>query len=203
MTSIQQRETDTYAELWGSVSAYRRNSPGEQFAGVFHGIVNDAGATVLDAGCGEGRGMVGLAKLGYRVAGLDITDAGLSAEAKAHPFLRETIWNDLRPAVYLLHVGHPEVFAADGVDYIYCCDVLEHLPTQFTMLAVDQLLRVAKKGVFLSIFFIQDGYGPWVGRHLHLTVQPFVWWRDALREIGSVVDARDCHEFGLFYVRAR
>ena len=147
--------------------------------------------------------MVALSKLGYVVAGMDITDAGLNAEAKAHPFVRDTLWNDLRPAVYLLHAAKPETFAADSVDYIYCCDVLEHLPTQYTMLAVDQLLRVAKKGVFLSIFFIQDGYGPWVGRPLHLTVLPFTWWRDALREIADVVDARDCNEFGIFYLGAR
>ena len=126
----------------------------------------------------------------------------LSPEAKAFPFLHETLWNDLRPAVYVLHANQPEVFGL-AVDYVYCCDVLEHLPTQFTMLAVDQLLRVAKKGVFLSVFFHQDGYGPWVGRPLHLTVQPFTWWRDALKEIADVTEARDCHEFGIFMVRAR
>lgn len=201
--SIQEQEANAYAELWSSVSAYRRNSPGEQYARVFHDIVNDAGATVLDAGCGEGRGMVALAKLGYHVAGVDITDAGLNAEARAYPFIKETVWNDLRPVVYILHASQKDVFAADSVDYIYCCDVLEHLPTQYTMLAVDQMLRVTKKGLFLSIFFIQDGYGPWVGRPLHQTVQPFTWWRDALREIAEVVEARDCHEFGIFYVRAR
>jgi len=202
MPTIQDTERDTYDTLWSSVSAYRRNSPGEQYARTFHAIVNDPGATVLDAGCGEGRGMLALAKLGYTVAGMDLTDTGLNAEAKALPFVQDTLWNDLRPAAYLLHCTG-KGFAADGVDYVYCCDVLEHLPTQYTMLAVDQLLRIAKKGVFLSIFFIQDGYGPWVGRPLHLTVQPFTWWRDALREICDVVDARDCHEFGIFYVRAR
>ena len=200
--SIQAVERDAYAELWSSVSAYKRNSPGEQYAQTFHALVNDAGATVLDAGCGEGRGMLALDKLGYKVAGIDLTDAGLSAEAKAFPFLQETLWNDLRPAAYVLHANQPDVWGL-APDYVYCCDVLEHLPTPFTMLAVDQLLRIAKKGVFLSIFFIQDGYGRWIGRNLHLTVQPFVWWRDALKEIADVTEARDCHEFGIFYVRAR
>ncbi|MCU0521420.1 MAG: methyltransferase domain-containing protein [Anaerolineae bacterium] len=200
--SIQAVERDAYAELWSSVSAYKRNSPGEQYAKTFHAIVNDPGATVLDAGCGEGRGMVALDKLGYVVAGLDLTDAGLSAEAKAFPFMQETIWNDLNRVRQLFHSTRTHVFGGK-VDYVYCCDVLEHLPTQFTMLAVEKMIRVSKKGVFLSIFFIQDGYGPWVGRHLHQTVQPFTWWRDALRELCDVVEARDCHEFGIFYVRAR
>jgi 2-polyprenyl-3-methyl-5-hydroxy-6-metoxy-1,4-benzoquinol methylase len=202
VASIQANETDTYEAMWSSVSAYRRNSPGEQYARVFHSIVNDPGATVLDAGCGEGRGLVALDKLGYTVAGFDLTNAGLNAEAKTHPFLAGTLWHDLRPAAYLLHCTDT-TFNRNMVDYVYCCDVLEHLPTQFTMLAVDQLLRITKKGAFFSVFFVQDGYGPWVGRMLHLTVHPFVWWRDALREICEVVDSRDCHEFGIFYVRPR
>lgn len=200
--SLQAVETDAYADLWSSVSSYKRNSPGEQYAATFHALVQDAGATVLDAGCGEGRGLVALAKLGYVVAGLDLTDAGLSAEAATFPFMQETIWNDLHEAVNLFHASPTHAYGSKP-DYVYCCDVLEHLPPQFTMLAVDQLVRIAKKGVFLSIFFIQDGYGPWVGRHLHQTVQPFVWWRDSLRERHAVVEARDCHEFGIFYVRAQ
>jgi SAM-dependent methyltransferase len=199
--TIQEREAEVYADLWSSVALYKSNSPGERYAEVFHSIVQDPGATVLDAGCGEGRGMVELAKLGYQVAGIDITDAGLSAEAKQYPCVIETIWADLRPALLVLRLTVPTVFTSDTVDYVYCCDVLEHLEPQFTMLAVDQLLRVAKKGVFLSIYFDQDRFGHWVGRPLHLTVQPFVWWRDALREIADVVEARDCHNFGIFYLR--
>jgi 2-polyprenyl-3-methyl-5-hydroxy-6-metoxy-1,4-benzoquinol methylase len=203
MGRIQTTETDAYAELWSSVSNYKRFSPGEQYARVFHDLVQDPGATVLDAGCGEGRGLVALADLGYRVAGVDLTDAGLSPAAKAHPFVSQTLWHDLKPAVYLFHVQQPTVFRADSVDYIYCCDVMEHLPEQFTMLAVQRMLEVVDTGLFLSIYFNQEGYGPWVGRPLHLTVKPFVWWRDSLRELGTLADARDCDEAGIFYLRPR
>ena len=203
MQSIQQKEAEVYTELWSSVPNYRKNSPGEQYAKVFHEIVNDPGATVLDAGFGEGRGMVALSALGYHVGGVDITDAGLMPEAKGFPCVIESLWNDLRPALFIFHVTNPKVFKADSVDYVYSCDVLEHLPGQYTMLAVDQMLRVAKKGVFLSVFFNQDGFGPWAGRPLHLTVQSFVWWRDAIREIADVLEARDCHDFGIYYLGAR
>ena len=202
MSLIRDNETDTYATLWSSVASYSKNSPGEQHAAVFHGIAQDPGATVLDAGCGGGRGMVALAKLGYTVAGCDLTDAGLVAEAKAYPFVQTSLWSDLRPVAYLLHCAKAG-FAADGADYVYACDVLEHLPTQFTMLAVDQMLRITKKAAYFSIYLTPDGHGPWVGRPLHLTVQPFTWWRDALREIADVVEARDCEEFGIYYVRPR
>lgn len=203
MGRIQTTETEAYAELWGSVSAYKRISPGEQYARVFHDLVADPGATVLDAGCGEGRGLVALADLGYRVAGVDLTDAGLSVAAKTHPFIAQSLWHDLKPAVYLLHVQQPTVFRSESVDYVYSCDVLEHLPEQFTMLAVQRMLEVTETGAFFSIYFNQEGYGPWIGRALHLTVRPFVWWRDSLRELGELADARDCDEFGIFYLRPR
>jgi hypothetical protein len=89
------------------------------------------------------------------------------------------------------------------VDYLYCCDVLEHLPEQFTMLAVQRMLEVADKRVFCSICFIHEGAPPWLGRPLHLTVRPFVWWRDSLRELADLEDARDCDEFGIFSLRPR
>lgn len=200
---IRENETDAYSELWASVPAYSKNSPGEQHAAVFHRLVNDAGATVLDAGCGGGRGMVALDKLGYQVAGCDLTNAGLVQDAKGFPFVQTALWTDLRPVTYLFHATKPDVFAPDGVDYTFCCDVLEHVPPQFTMLAVEQMLRVTKKLLYASIYLTPDGHGAWVGRPLHLTVQPFVWWRDSLREIAEVVEARDCHEFGIYAVRAR
>jgi SAM-dependent methyltransferase len=203
MGRIQTFEAESYAELWGSVDAYKRVSPGEQHARVFHDLVQDPGATVLDAGCGEGKGLVALDALGYRVAGMDLTDAGLNATAKTFPFIQDTLWHDLKPSVYLFHVQQPTVFHAERVDYVFCCDVLEHLPEQFTMLTVQRLLEITDKALFFSVFFIQDGYGPWIGRPLHLTVKPFVWWRDAFRELADVTEARDCHEFGIFLLRPR
>jgi len=201
--SLVESEAALYSELWQAVPNYRKNSPGEQYAKVFHEIVNDPGATVMDAGCGEGRGMVALSALGYNVGGVDIMDPGRVPEAERFPCVIEALWNDLKPAVFVFHITHPLVFPTDKVDYVYCCDVLEHLPMQYTMLAVDQMLRIATKGVFLSVFFNQDHYGAWAGRPLHLTVQPFVWWRDSFKELTEVIEARDCHDFGLFYLGAR
>jgi len=90
---------------------------------------------------------------------------------------------------------------AGPYDWVYCTDVLEHLPPQFTMLAVDQMLRVATRGVFLTISTQPDQFGVWVGRSLHQTVQHYVWWRDSLRELGELVDARDLIGTALFVIR--
>jgi hypothetical protein len=82
--------------------------------------------------------------------------------------------------------------------------VLEHLPTQFTMLAMEQLLRVASEGVFVSVSLAGDSAGAWLGYgDLHQTVQPFTWWRDSFKELGRVLDARDLIGNAIFVVRPR
>jgi hypothetical protein len=126
----------------------------------------------------------------------DLTPDGLTPEAQRLPFVEAVLWRDLQPAVRAF--AHPN---RTTVDYIYCCDVLEHLPPQFTMLAIDQLLRVAQRGVFLSISLVPDNFGAWVGAPLHQTVQSFTWWRDGLAELGTVLEARDLLSTGLYWVR--
>jgi hypothetical protein len=100
------------------------------------------------------------------------------------------LWHDLRG----LTVG--------PFEWVYCTDVLEHIPTAFTMLVVSRLLEVAEEGVFLSVSFVPDQMGVWIGETLHETVQPFTWWRDALNEVGEVVEARDLLGKGAFLVKS-
>lgn len=193
MSDLVATERDTYEEMWG-VAAYSAVSPGEQFAKLFDGLVRercDGLGTVLDAGCGSGKGAVVLAALGYHVTLCDLTPAGLIPAARELPFFETTLWRSLG------RVGAP------FYDWVYCCDVLEHLPTAFVGLAVARLLDVARKGVFLSVALGPDNLGAWVGRPLHLTVEAFPWWRDTLNELGKVVDARDLLKEGLFLVEPR
>jgi hypothetical protein len=69
-----------------------------------------------------------------------------------------------------------------------------------TMLVIARMLRLVKKGLFLSICTVPDTNGAWVGQPLHLTVQPFTWWRDQLSELGRVVECRDLLTSGVYYV---
>jgi hypothetical protein len=106
-----------------------------------------------------------------------------------------SLWHDLWPIARA--TGHPN---RTRFDYVYCTDVLEHIPPQFTMLVIDQLLRVAHKGLFLNVSLVPDSFGMWVGEPLHQTVEGFVWWRDSLRELGTVVEARDLIQSAVFLV---
>lgn len=186
--SLTTQQTDLYRDLWDAFPAYADLSPGAELVPIFQQVAAP-GSTVVDAGCGTGKGALALAAAGYDVKLItDLTDQGLVPEAKRFVFRESCLWKRLRPQWKL-----------GQVQWIYCTDVMEHLPTQCTLLAVDQMLAVADH-VFLAIAFMQDEAGMWMGQHYHLTVQPYTWWRDALKEVGRVTEARDLLARGIFVV---
>ena len=183
--SLLAQERDTYAELWGAVGTYADHSPGVEVLPIFLSLVGDLRGTVLDVGTGSGKGALALLGAGFRVAMMDVTEAGLVAETASLPFTAGCVWGEMP-------IG--------DFDWAYCTDVLEHVPPQFTMLAVHRMLQTASRGVFLSVSTVPDNFGIWMGKALHQTVQSFVWWRDSLREVGQVKDARDLLHSATFLV---
>lgn len=190
--SLHAAERALYQGVWTDLETYGDIAPGEFYLPLFLQVAGESRGHVLDAGCGSGKGALGLQRAGFRVSCCDLTDAGLVDEAKALPFSEACLWHSLKWCAPL-----------GSFEWVYCCDVMEHLPTQFTMLAVEQMLRVSRKGVFLGIATVPDQFGVWAGRALHQTVQPFTWWKDALGEVGTIVDARDLILSASFYVRPR
>lgn len=189
--SLVAAETEKYQGAW-ALDAYAEHSPGAHVLPLFLEMAQPhAGATVLDAGTGSGKGAVALRAAGFSVTACDLTADGLIDDARDVPFQSAVLWDDLTEL-------YPQ-----GVDYVYCCDVLEHIPTPFTMLVIRRLLDVARVGVFLSISTVPDQFGVWVGQPLHATVQPFTAWRDQLSALGTVVEARDLLTSGVFYVVPR
>ena len=192
--SLQQEERETYATMWSGVADYATTAPGERYLPLFLQVAGDRRGTVLDAGTGSGKGAVALAGAGFTPTLCDLTDEGLTEEAKQFRFVNACLWNDLRAVA--------PVFSRKW-DWVYCTDVLEHIPPQFTMLVISRLLEVAKKGVFLTVSVEPDVFGLWIGRPLHQTVQPYEWWKASLTELGEVVDARDLLNAAMFVVRPR
>lgn len=190
--SIIRAERQTYEEMW-AIDAYSEYSPGAEYVQAFEIMAQPAaGARVLDAGCGTGKGALALAAAGYQVSLCDITPAGLTPEARRLPFVQACLWDD--------HAAQQRV---PLVEWVYCCDVLEHIPPAFTMLTVARLLEQSIRGVFLSIALQPDEFGAWVGRPLHLTVQDFATWRDQLAAVGRVRECRDLLTTGLYLVTTR
>lgn len=178
--SVAARERAKYAEVW-DIADYHKHSPGKRYAELFGRMVKPDGGTALDIGCGAGAGGRAIGEqYGLHVVYLDQVKVG-----DLDPFIEQPLWQPI-PGVY---------------DYGYCCDVMEHLPQEFTMLAVRNMLDACKQ-VFFSISFQRDHFGAYVGEPLHLTVQPFAWWRDRLSEMGALQDARDLLGEGVFVVEA-
>lgn len=197
--SLVDTERATYEQMW-ALDAYSDNSPGEKLAAMFDAIVKEmredasptrrpflSTPTVLDAGCGSAKGALALDALGYRVTLCDLTDSGVSPEAQWMPFVEVALWDDL-----ISKVGTH--------DFVYCCDVMEHVPPTFAMLVVQRLLDVTRHAVFFNISLVQDSFGMWVGKPLHQNVQTFMQWRDQLATLGEVLEARDCLTSGIFLV---
>lgn len=194
MSGLVAAERATYDAMWG-VPDYAKTSPGEQLVPAFlemAGLKTGKRQTVLDAGCGSGKGAVKLRDAGFEVTLADLTSAGLIPEAQDLPFLEMTLWDPV-PTYKRSLLGRK-------YDWAYCCDVLEHVPPTFTMLVVSRLLEASRYGVFLSIALQEDNFGVWAGRPLHLTVQNFVQWRDQLNAIGRVKESRDLLMNGLYLV---
>lgn len=181
------RERAKYETAW-ALPKYGDNSPGAQFLPIFQDMSGASGGTVLDAGCGSGKGALALQAAGFNVTLCDLVPDGLVTEAMGLAFVPACLWHQLPVAPH---------------DYVYCCDVLEHIPTPFTMLVISRLLAVARRGVFLSISTVPDQYGAWVGESLHQTVQPFVAWRDQLVALGHQVQGRDLLTVACFYLEIR
>ena len=176
-----------YDEMW-EVDDYKKVAPGEGYVDVFCEMAKTTmRGSLLDAGCGSGKGALALKAKGFDVRMCDLTAGGLVDEAKRLPFTEACLWEPLKRKIGF-------------VDWVYCCDVFEHLPTQFVGLATMRLLEVARRGVFLSIALFHDGFGAWVGQNLHQTVWSFEQWRDLFNELGEVQECRDLINNAIYLV---
>lgn len=179
-------EAAKYDRMW-AYEEYAVCAPGEGLVEPFVEIARPApGASIIELGCGTARAGLKLHELGYRVRLLDLTDAGLEPRARevlGGGMITAPLWGDWW----------------GQYDFGFCCDVMEHVPPEYTMLVVDRILGHCR-AAFFHICLVPDGFGRVIGEPLHLTVMPFVWWRDRLAAAGRLVEARDLIRNGLFHV---
>jgi len=190
--TITEQERETYDIVW-QFNEYRVRSPGARHLPAFLDMIQvprERRGTVLDAGCGGGKGALALRDEGFKVTMCDLSVEGLDPETieSGLPFFQTCLWKPLKPTVGMF-------------DWVYCADVIEHIPPTFAMLVVQRLLECALRGVFISTCFVEENHGVWIGKQLHQTVQGFVDWRDQLNEVGHVKEARDLGLWGLYLVK--
>lgn len=187
--NLATQERDKYAQMW-SFEDYGKRSPGFDGVERFMEVLEPRpGSTLIDIGCGAGVAGLEFAKRGLNVSYIDITDAAIESPEVRSRFIEAPIWTDWW--VYGQRMA--------PWDYGYCADVLEHVPTELTMLCVDKIVSCCKVS-WLQIALVPDQFGALIGQPLHLTVQPFRWWLERLSTIADVREARDLCGCGLYVV---
>lgn len=174
MTQLLQAERDKYERMW-AIPEYRENSPGESAVDAFLQSVSwTHGDSVLDLGCGTGRASLRLANAGLRPTLVDITPAALDAHVRDSglPFVEASLW-DL-PATL------------EPTDWLFCIDVLEHLPSDLVDMALREMVARTLKGGMFDIALCHDSWGERIGECLHLTVKDHLWWSKKIAPLWSV-----------------
>jgi len=176
ITSAQEEEK--YEKTW-SDKRYRICSPAELCVPDFLKRNPERG-TLVDFGCGTGRGTKLLEGNGFKVTGVDIAANALDVDI---PFVKASLWET--------------PFSAD---WAYSCDVLEHIPPEH----VDAVLaNMDTENCYLHIHLKEDKFGAIVGEKLHLTIQPHEWWLEKLSKIWNITDHSTTGRTSTFYGEGR
>lgn len=171
--TIEAQEREKYRKMW-AIPRYRLSSPGLVAVDAFMTACQPSPQeTVVDLGCGTGRAGLSLWK-----RGLDVTlvDCCPEANETALPFHEAILW-DLPGSL-------------GPFDWIYCVDVLEHLPTEYVERTLAQFAHITTKGGYLQIALTQDWCGKMIRDVLHLTIRPVSWWHERIDRYWTVKDAK-------------
>jgi hypothetical protein len=166
-------ERGKYERMW-KCDEYRVVAPGENAAMLFLSLAKpSAASTIIDFGCGTGRGALRIARLsGARVTMLDFASNCLDQEVRdaGLPFVR----HDLREPTKL------------RARYGYCTDVMEHIEPEHVDSVLQNVLQAAQF-VFFQISTTDDALGALIGEPLHLSVHDSTWWAKKFADFGCLV----------------
>lgn len=177
--------------IWRELPSYRDCSPGETFAPFFFDHFKGeitSGQTISDFGCGTGRVAKEFIARGLHVSLVDISPFCLDEEIRSLVHLFSDQIHFVQACLWQL----PNSLAA--TDWVYMCDVLEHIPEEKVD---DVLLSIAskmKRGGYFSICLKEDLAGQAIGQTLHLSVREKGWWEEKLsahftiRSVDAVAD---------------
>ncbi|NGX38624.1 MAG: hypothetical protein K1000chlam2_01799 [Chlamydiae bacterium] len=178
-----QSEKSKYDVIWRDFPSYRDCSPGEAFVPFFfEGFKGElrAGQTLIDFGCGTARVTKDFLSKGLNITLVDISPYSLDEEirhaltlfANQVHFVQACLWqlpDELKSAYW-----------------IYCCDVLEHIPEDYVDTVLEQIAKRMRFGGYFSICLQEDLSGKKLGHPLHLTVREKAWWEEKLSKYFNI-----------------
>lgn len=140
--------------------------------GFFHPVERYYSTKIkwLDAGAGTCGTMREIAKRGHDVYGIDVSNVCV------------TECGDLARSGKVFSAGLSDIpFPSDSFDLVWSTEVLEHVPLEIVRKSVEEIVRVARGDIFLTIAMKRSGFDPLPPEKpkIHLSVMPSSWW-DAL-----------------------
>lgn len=195
IVTVRPIEREIYRQMWER-DEYRQVAPGEGCAMEFLSQARPPkGASVLDLGCGTGRGGLMLALLG----GLDVTFVDFTDNC-----LDSDVRNALTTQAHCLRFINADLWKGIPANaaYGFCTDVMEHIPPAQVDRVLVNILQSAQH-IFFQIATEDDVCGELIGHKLHLSVHPYAWWLQKFHELDCVVHwSREEGGACLFYVTA-
>lgn len=178
MTELLNPERTKYERLWQRPE-YRKAAPGESYVQLFLQQARPKpGASLIDFGCGTGRGAILLSILGgFKVTLLDFADNCLDDD------VLQMLISQPNLKFILTDLEKPLNCASE---YGYCTDVMEHISETKVDVVLDNILKAAQH-VFFSIATEADVCGGLIGANLHLTIKDYGWWLSKFKERDCVV----------------
>lgn len=151
-------EARKYCNMW-AFDEYRKYAPGEHYVDQsIEEMGMSAGDSLIDFGCGTGRGAQKFKDMGFDVTGIDHAPNCLDEDITI-PLVISNLWN------------LPDISA----DFGYCTDVMEHIPPEKVEAVLSQISQRVRK-CFFNIHTSHDSLGELIEEELHLTQKDAGWW---------------------------
>ena len=176
-------EKKKYDVMWRDFPSYRDCSPGEMFAQFFFdGFKGEirSGQTLIDFGCGTARVAKDFLARGLNTTLVDISPYCLDEEVRNLLPLFSNQIRFIQGCLWQL----PE--SLKSAYWIYCCDVLEHIPEDMVDKVLAEMAARMRFGGYFSICLKNDLCGKQLGRPLHLTVKSKSWWEKRILQHFSI-----------------
>lgn len=180
---LTKQEQEKYESIW-NVPSYRASSPGFLQTAVFFDFFKDLlkpHDSITDFGCGSGFSALSFLENNLTVHLIDIASNALHDKITALTLLSPDRIKFTTSCIWELNEDIP------SSDWIYCVDVLEHLPTEKIDDALREIAKRTKKGGLLQIFLQDEPFGQLIGETLHLTIKPLPWWIEKINTHFSIL----------------
>lgn len=142
MDTLHLQEKGKYEKMWGH-DLYRQRSPGALLTPFFFYHFStrvQPGDSIVDFGCGTGAASLFFFEKGLCVTLVDIASNCLSLESQKLLAEKNEHFAFVEAALWDLPKELPQS------DWIYCIDVLEHLPENQVTASLQAMAQKTKKG---------------------------------------------------------